>query len=269
MALSPGARLDPYEVTALIDSGGMGEVYRARDTKLTQRPTVPRRGQKVGMGGPEAAHCAMKHARACRAAILVILLSVAIASCGGGRSSRPTVPSVVPPPLHTPEDGTIVGQYYVNEKKGFRVAVPPPEWRPTFLREDPAQVADITFRRAGGWTFAAGFLVPRSFRFQDVNAWWVQTISTKWGWTDIKIIEEKELKIGGFDARLVTFEFTSGGSRQVDMTYNIRVPGGEYNLYRIRMTSAKDLFDYFLPDYEKFVRSFSFLFSPPILEREG
>ena len=34
LALTPGTRLGPYEVTASISAGGMGEVYRAHDTKL-------------------------------------------------------------------------------------------------------------------------------------------------------------------------------------------------------------------------------------------
>jgi serine/threonine protein kinase len=34
MSLGAGTRLGPYEISSPIGSGGMGEVYRARDTRL-------------------------------------------------------------------------------------------------------------------------------------------------------------------------------------------------------------------------------------------
>src|SRR6266436_5461359 len=40
MPLSPGARLGPYEILDAIGAGGMGEVYKARDTRLDRRVAI-------------------------------------------------------------------------------------------------------------------------------------------------------------------------------------------------------------------------------------
>jgi TolB-like protein/Flp pilus assembly protein TadD len=40
MGLSPGTRLGPYEIQSAIGAGGMGEVYRARDTRLDRSVAI-------------------------------------------------------------------------------------------------------------------------------------------------------------------------------------------------------------------------------------
>src|SRR5260370_12278256 len=40
MALAPGAKLGPYEIVAPLGAGAMGEVYKARDTRLERTVAI-------------------------------------------------------------------------------------------------------------------------------------------------------------------------------------------------------------------------------------
>jgi serine/threonine protein kinase len=40
MAIASGTRLGPYEVLSPLGAGGMGEVYRARDTRLDRTVAI-------------------------------------------------------------------------------------------------------------------------------------------------------------------------------------------------------------------------------------
>jgi eukaryotic-like serine/threonine-protein kinase len=46
MSLTPGYKIGPYEILAPLGAGGMGEVYRAKDTKLGREVAV-----KIGSTG--------------------------------------------------------------------------------------------------------------------------------------------------------------------------------------------------------------------------
>ena len=47
MVLQPGARLGPYSVVSVIGSGGMGEVYRAQDTRLRRVVAIKTLSQRL------------------------------------------------------------------------------------------------------------------------------------------------------------------------------------------------------------------------------
>jgi eukaryotic-like serine/threonine-protein kinase len=40
MSLAPSTRLGPYEILSAVGAGGMGEVYRARDTRLDRTVAI-------------------------------------------------------------------------------------------------------------------------------------------------------------------------------------------------------------------------------------
>jgi hypothetical protein len=63
MPLVPGARLGAYEVTGRLGAGGMGEVYRARDTRLDRTVAIKVLPSEIA-GDPQARERFEREARA-------------------------------------------------------------------------------------------------------------------------------------------------------------------------------------------------------------
>ena len=67
MSLAPGTRLGPHEILAAIGAGGMGEVYKARDTRLYRIVAIKQlKGQHTARFEQEAhAIAALNHPNIC------------------------------------------------------------------------------------------------------------------------------------------------------------------------------------------------------------
>src|SRR6202162_4782568 len=67
MPILPGRRLGPYEILASIGKGGMGEVYRARDTRLDRVVAIKISHEEFTERFPREARsiAALNHANIC------------------------------------------------------------------------------------------------------------------------------------------------------------------------------------------------------------
>lgn len=67
MPLTAGTRLGPYEILAAIGAGGMGEVYRARDTRLGRQVAIKVSAEKFNerFEGEARAIAALNHPNIC------------------------------------------------------------------------------------------------------------------------------------------------------------------------------------------------------------
>ena len=55
MTLTAGSRLGPYEILSPLGAGGMGEVYRAKDTRLERTVAIKALPQHLSTS-PESTH---------------------------------------------------------------------------------------------------------------------------------------------------------------------------------------------------------------------
>jgi len=151
--------------------------------------------------------------------------------------------------------GGSLGRVYSHRDKGYRFAGPPlKDWQRTQTR-----IPDVQFghNAGGGWIRVGGFKMRSSVSFSKINEWWVNAVSTERDWTDIKILEEKDFTLGGHKAKLVAFEFTDKlGGKQIERTYHIYKTGEDYDLFRIRLNSITERYEWFLPAVEKVAESF-------------
>src|ERR1700730_14655512 len=68
MLIGVGSRLGPYEILARVGSGGMGEVYRARDTRLERTVAIKVSDERFSERFQREAHAvaALNHPNICQ-----------------------------------------------------------------------------------------------------------------------------------------------------------------------------------------------------------
>ena len=106
--------------------------------------------------------------------------------------------------------GIIIGQHYIHDRKGYKITLPPEEWNPT-----SATVLDVRFQNdTDGASIGTAAFTELGSSFVEVSKWWVEAMSWKFDWTDVKILEERDLTLAGHSAKVVTLEYINRRGRR-------------------------------------------------------
>lgn len=162
------------------------------------------------------------------------------------------------PNLSDTPPGIIEGNTFINQPKGYQISNLPSGWN-THIPSPPLDI--IMSKTDEIWMGVGAFNGPAYTEtfFNRVNAWWVPAITSKAGYTDIVITEDKEISFSGYRALKVIFEYTHNGVEYVETTYHIWRPKNDFCLYRIRLNCKKAQVENNTTIFEQFMDGFTFL----------
>ena len=105
MALEAGTKLGPYEILSPLGAGGMGEVYRAKDSRLKREVAA----QVLPASTATNAEALSRFQREAEAALLAVQQNEPILLCERSRVSAVSVSSVIATTAHSETVGMPAG----------------------------------------------------------------------------------------------------------------------------------------------------------------
>ena len=185
MSLAPGTRLGPYEIGALLGAGGMGEVYRARDTKLTRDVAIKVLSGTLAAGDPERLKRFDREAR-----LLAALNHPGIAQIHGFEELQPAGQPAVSALILELVDGPTLADRIAKgplsiETKISKKPIPEPP-RSSAPDQLTGKLAEVVVGEANGLTLLVGSPASMVLKMAGVSSGALVS-KTTWPWASSRV----------------------------------------------------------------------------------